>query len=451
MRNELNRVLSQRGTNVAAPTVLRNTFSKLLVVTLLSLAANGMNVACCVAEDTKSTEEPPVQQPADKPAAKDSAASSLTSQVSKTGWASFRNDDQQRGVATSDLPEKLELLWKFPTPDGWVSSVAIVGDKIYAPSLTGYLYCLDAKTGKEIWKYRSIEDPDPKKFAAGFKAAPRVTNDTVYVGDEDGYFHAVDRTTGKKKWILATEGEIAGSAAIVGDRIIVGSHDFHLYCLKPDGELVWKFETGDRINCSPAIAGDYTFVAGCDEHLRVIDIKQGKEFKDIPLNTYLIASPAVVGDILYVGTYASDVVAVNWKTGEDVWHYRDEKREFPYHASASATDKYILVGGHDKQFHCIDRLTGKRVWAFPTRAQINSSAAVVGKGSAARVFFGSGDGNIYGLNVADGKQIWKFNAGKDITAGIAVGEGYLVVGEEGTKGQLYCFGAKKKSSKQPKP
>lgn len=366
--------------------------------------------------------------------------SKLTSEIPKTAWASYRNDDQQQGVAQCELPKKLELLWKFSAPDGWVSSVAIVGDRIYAPSLGGYLYCLEAKTGKEIWKYRSIENTDPKEFAPGFKAAPRVTNDTVYVGDEDGLFHAIDRKTGEKKWVFMTNGEIAGSAAIVGNRIIIGSHDSLLYCLSPDGKKLWDFETGDRINCSPAIAENYTFVAGCDSHLRVIDIEKGKEFKDIPLNTYIIASPAVVGDQLYVGTHENGVVGVNWKTGKQTWRYKDENRDFAYHASCSVTKDHVFVGAQDKQFHCINRKTGEQVWTFKTRAQIDSSSAVAGD----RVFFGSGDGNIYGLNTKTGKEVFKHNAGKDITAGIAIGEGYMVVGEEagGSKGNLYCFGKK---------
>ena len=366
------------------------------------------------------------------------ALSPQTSTLSKTGWPSFRNGNDQRGIATSTLPEKPELLWKFPSQDGWVTSVAIVGDRVYAPSLSGYLYCLDLRTGAEIWKYRSIDDPDPNEFAPGFKAGARVTNDTVYVGDEDGVFHAVDCATGIKKWILTTDGEIAGCAAIVGEQVIIGSHDSFLYCLKPNGVLVWQFQTDDRINCSCAIAENFTFVAGCDEHLRVIDISRGQQRSDIPLKTYLIASPAVVGDMLYVGTYASEVVAVNWKKEETVWKYSDPKRNQPYHASASVTDRFVLVGGQDKQFHCIDRATGKGVWAFKTGGPINSSAAVAGD----RVFFGSNDGNIYGLDIESGNEVWKFNAGKDITGGVAVGEGCLIVGEEGSVGNLYCFGAK---------
>ena len=359
-----------------------------------------------------------------------------TPAVPATSWASFRNGNHQRGIATCELPDELELLWKFPTQDGWVASVAIVGDRIYAPALTGFVYCLDRRTGRELWKYRSIDDPDPEQFAPGFKAAPRVTADMIYVGDEDGVFHTVDSETGKRKWMFTTGAEIAGCAAVYNDRIIVGSHDSFLYCFERDGTLAWKLGTEDRINCSAAIADNFTFVTGCDEHMRVIDVLRGEQQTDVPLGTYLIASPAIVGDMLYVGTYDSEVVAVNWKAGTVAWRYRDPMREFPYHASAAVTDDRVIVGGHDKQMHCIDRATGKGVWTFATRSQINSSAAVVGD----RLFFGSGDGNIYGLNF-EGKQVWKFPAGGHISAGVAIGEGVLVVGEEGPGGNLYCFGA----------
>ena len=358
--------------------------------------------------------------------------------VPVTSWASFRNGDAQRGIATSDLPEKLELLWKFPTEHGWVTTSTIVGDHVYAPSLTGYLYCLDRRTGKEIWKYRSIASEDPDEFAPGFKAAPRVTGDTIYLGDEDGIVHAVERTTGKQKWTFTTHAEIAGAAAIFNGRIIVGSHDSLLYCLNSDGSLAWSLPTEDRINCSAAIAEKFTFVTGCDEHMRVIDIAKGEQTVDLPLGSYIIASPAIVGDMLYVGTYDAEVIAANWKEGEIAWRYRDENSSFPYHSSASVTDDFVFIGGQDKQMHCIDRHTGKNVWKFRTKSQINSSPAIVGD----RIFFGSNDENIYGLNAKTGELNWKHKVEQGISAGVAVGEGVLVVGEEGADGNLYCFGAR---------
>jgi outer membrane protein assembly factor BamB len=139
-----------------------------------------------------------------------------------------------------------------------------------------------------------------------------------------------------------------------------------------------------------------------------------------------------------VGTHDGRVVAVDWQKGEIVWTYKDPKREHPYHASAAVTGEFVIVGGQDKQLHCIDRQQGTRVWVFAARGQINSSPVVVGE----RVFFGSADGNIYAVGLRDGKERWKYNAGKDVTAAPAVGEGCLVIGTEDGNGRIYCFGSK---------
>jgi outer membrane protein assembly factor BamB len=200
--------------------------------------------------------------------------------------------------------------------------------------------------------------------------------------------------------------------------------------------MKWKFQTMDRVNCSVAVAGKYTFVAGCDEHLRVIDIENGKEKSDINLGSYLIASPALVGNMLYVGTHNSEVLAIDWQKEEIVWRYKDPSREFPYHSSAAVTDKYVLVGGQDKQMHCIDRKSGEGVWKFATKGRVDSSAAVAGE----RVYFGSADRNLYAVNLKDGKEAWKHNCGGEIKAGPAIGEGVLVIGTEGTQGAVICFG-----------
>lgn len=356
-----------------------------------------------------------------------------------TSWVSFRNGHAQRGIAGSPLPARLELLWKRKTVHGVVATAAIVGNHVYVPTLNGFLRCLDRKTGKEIWSYRSVDNPDPDAFAPGMVSAPTVSSDTVYVGDEEGLLHAVDRATGKKRWVFKTDAKIPGGAQVVGEQVIFGSHDSFLYCVTAaEGKLVWKFQTMDRINCAPAIAGDYTFVAGCDEHLRVINIQTRKQKADIPLNSYLIASPAVLGPMLYVGTYKGEVIALNWQTDQIVWRYKNPRQEQPFHASAAVTEKYVIVGGHDKRLHCLDRKRGTLLWAFPTRAQINSSAVVVGN----RVFFGSDDRRVYSVRISDGKLLWKYNIGTAVTAGPAVGENCLVVSGGDAGGFIYCFGRK---------
>lgn len=355
-------------------------------------------------------------------------------------WPNFRNGWTQTGVASATLPEKLELLWEIELGDQVLATCAIVGDRVYVPCLSGELFCLDRQTGKQLWVHKSVSKVEANTFAPGFKSSPTVADGTVYLGDEDGVFHAVDADTGKLKWKYETGGEIFSCAAVINGRVLFGSYDNCLYCLKQsDGSLAWKFETQGYVHCSPAVVAGRTFIAGCDEHLRIINIETGEQIGDLPLATYLIASPAVFQDTLYVGTYGSEVVAVNWKEVKEVWRKRTSDAEAPIHSSAAVTDQLVVVGGRDKLVTAFTRTTGKKAWSFTTRGKVDSSPVVVGN----RVFVGSHDGNLYELNLADGKERWKYNVGKPISAGPAVGQGMLIIGSESRDGKLYCFGEKK--------
>jgi eukaryotic-like serine/threonine-protein kinase len=356
----------------------------------------------------------------------------------KQSWSSFRHDLNQTGVASCELPAQLEKLWEVSLGDQILATSAIVGDFVYVPCLSGELVCLKRSNGDKVWEYKSVDKVEANSFAPGFKSSPTVTSDAIYLGDEEGVFHAIDRKSGKGLWKFETQGEIYSSAAVADGRILFGSYDNNLYCLNMDGKLAWKFATQGYVHCAPAVVDGVTFIAGCDEHLRTIDVMTGEERSALKLETYLIASPAVIGDILYVGTYASEVVAVDWRKQAVVWRYQSGNGDFPFHSSAAVVDNMVVVGGRDKLVHGIFRNSGKKAWTFSTRAKVDSSPVIVGN----RVFIGSNDGNLYELGLADGTERWKFNAGKPISAAPAVGEGVLIVGIESRDGKVFCFGKK---------
>ncbi len=68
-------------------------------------------------------------------------------------------------------------LWRFANLRRTVSTAAVKDGLVYISDFSGFLYCLDASTGKEIWKH---------DFFSAVWGSPVVADGKVYLGDEDG-------------------------------------------------------------------------------------------------------------------------------------------------------------------------------------------------------------------------------------------------------------------------
>ncbi len=354
-------------------------------------------------------------------------------------WASFRGNPQLTGVADSQLPDKLELIWTFQVADMIESTATIVDGTVYIGALDGYLYAINVQTGKSKWKYEAT---------APIKSSPSIHKGVIYFGDEDGIFHAVDIDTRKKRWQYTTEGEIISSANFAEDKVLFGSYDGFLYCLNiKNGELVWKFETEGYVHGTPAIFKNYVIVTGCDSFLRVINIDNGKQVQQVNLGAYVGASPAIL-DVntevqttskvrAYCGTYGNEVLGVDLTSGEIAWRYEHPVRKLPFFASAAVTENLVIIGGRDKMVHALSPGKGEPQWTYNAKSRIESSPVIVGK----RVFFGTTRGVFIALDITTGDQVWKFETGSSIVASPSVADGRVYIGTE--DGVLYCFGEKK--------
>jgi outer membrane protein assembly factor BamB len=74
-------------------------------------------------------------------------------------------------------------------------------------------------------------------------------------------------------------------------------------------------------------------------------------------------------------------------------------------------------------------------WTFQTGDEVNSSPIICGD----KVVFGSDDGWLYVVGLADGRQLWSYPIGQPISGSPAFGEGVLVIGAD--DGWVYAFGA----------
>jgi outer membrane protein assembly factor BamB len=351
--------------------------------------------------------------------------------VSSTAdWPVFRGNPTQTGVADSELPDKLEVLWKFEARS-FEGTAAVADGVVYIGGIDEHVYALNLSDGKLKWKY---------KAGAAITVACAVNGGAVYVGDEDGKFHCIDARKGEKRWIFDTDSEITSAANFDGQRVLFGAGDQQLYCLDKDkgGPPLWIFKVpGGPVMGSPAIIDRKTFVTGCDSILHVIDVANGKEIKGIDLDGQVAATPALAGDVLYVGTMTNQVQAIDWKQGKVAWTYEAKKRQQPFCASVAVTRELVLAGSRDRCLHALDRKTGEAKWVFPTGAKVDSSPVVSGK----RVYFGSMDGKLYVVDLATGKEVQAVQLGmRGVLAAPAVSDNRLVIGT--LDGVVYCLGKK---------
>jgi len=85
-----------------------------------------------------------------------------------------------------------------------------------------------------------------------------------------------------------------------------------------------KYETGDKVYSSPAVANNIIYVGSKDGHLYALDAGTGEVKWDYETRERIISSPAVANEIVYVGSDDHYIYALDAGTGEEKWHTEQE-------------------------------------------------------------------------------------------------------------------------------
>lgn len=341
-------------------------------------------------------------------------------------WASFRGRPAQTGRAETSLPAEMEPVWTFEAGGDIESTAAIADGRVFVASMEGVVHALSLESGEEIWRYE-----------AGYeiKSSPLVSEGVVYLGDELGVFHALAAETGERIWTFEADAAITSSANASGNCLVFGSYDGFIYCLDPaSGELRWKVETDGYVHGTPGVADDSVFSAGCDGYFRSIDLDSGAVSASVSVDGYVGASPAIDAGVAYVGTFESEVLAINLADSKILWRYKHPDRHFAFYSSAALTEEMVILGGRDKFVHGIDRASGKEKWVHQEKSRIDSSPVLVGD----RVFVATDSGDLVALKTATGEEVWRFETGSAFSASPAVASNRLVIST--IEGMVIAFG-----------
>src|SRR6202021_2878870 len=148
---------------------------------------------------------------------------------------------------------------------------------------------------------------------------------TLFIGSWDSYFYALDAASGKKKWSFKTGEDrniynqvgIQSSAAVMDGIVYFGCRDSNFYALDAaTGEKKWAFNNkGSWVITSPAVRDGKVYFATSDSALfYVLDAKSGAPVFSLKFKWPMFSSPAIAGDLLYMGTHEGKLIAIALKT-----------------------------------------------------------------------------------------------------------------------------------------
>ena len=228
-------------------------------------------------------------------------------------------------------------IWTFETEGEIYSSVNPWRDRLIVGSYDGRLYCLDAKTGRQVWRFESQDR---------IHATPAITKGHALISGCDALLHRISlddgkavgkvelqsvcgassATRGDRAWVGTygntvlgidlAKGEIdwqfmdqdrqfpfMSSAALVDDIVIVGGRDKRVRGFRAaDGDVLWTFRCGGRVDSSPVVAGGRVCFGATDGVVYVLDVRTGKEVCRFEAGGGILATPAVVAGRVVIAT-----------------------------------------------------------------------------------------------------------------------------------------------------
>jgi len=213
------------------------------------------------------------------------------------------------------------------------SSSAVADGKVITLGVGGILSCLDADTGKVIWR----KDPFPKTVPKFFTAmSPMVVDGTciAHLGEAgNGAIIAYDLNTGDEKWRWAGEGpEYASSILMTVDgvnQIVTLAEKSIVGISLIDGKLLWQLPFAPQSRAynaaTPIVDGQTVIFTGAGRGTKAVKIeKQGDDFvaKELWSNgdvSVQFNTPVLKDGLLFGFTDKDNLFCLNAETGQTAW------------------------------------------------------------------------------------------------------------------------------------
>jgi alcohol dehydrogenase (cytochrome c) len=316
-----------------------------------------------------------------------------------TRWTMYSGDytGKRHSPLTQITPQNVNRLapqWAFQadtiaTGRGFESTPLVVDGVIYLTGANGNAWAIDARTGRQFWRFRYPNAPDLTAGATypvnrGFAAL----GDQLFMVTLDAHVLSLDMKTGAVIWNAVLEDYKNGYAAtpaplVVKDKVIVGSsggenptRGFIQAFDAKTGKKLWRFYTIPN----PGEKGSETWPSA-DASMRGGAAAWVTGTYDPELNLVYYGTgnpnPDYYGDDRKGDNlYTCSIVALDADTGQLKWYYQFtphdthdwDSNHIPVLADVTTggqSRKVVMIANRNGFFYALDRATGKLLLAKP--------------------------------------------------------------------------------------
>lgn len=295
-------------------------------------------------------------------------------------WPMYHGDysGKRHSPLTQITPENvgnLSLAWAFQTGSSTsIKASPLVVDGVIYFSVPDIVWAVDARSGRQIWKYQY---PENKGFHIGSRGVS-MYKDWLFFVTPDSHLISLNAKDGSVRWDVEVADAKRGywmtlSPLVVGNHVMVGpSGDFDnltgfLKAIDPEtGETQWRWDSTPPAGTPGATTGGMMWMSGTyDPEANLVYWGTGNP-------TPVLNGRVRPGDNLYTGS----IVALNPDTGKLVWAFQPsphdthdwDAAEVPVLVDAEFEGrqrKLLLQASRNGYFFVLDRLTGENLLTKP--------------------------------------------------------------------------------------
>lgn len=272
-------------------------------------------------------------------------------------------------------------IWVFEPLGGVVGAAAVADDLVIFGDQAGVLYGLQTSDGKERWRLEAGDKIEGGvnllRLPAGEgRPEPEIR---AFVGSHDTNLYCVNALTGKEIWKVETGNAIISTPSLVakgGDSaVIFGGCDNLLHQLSAlTGEkLGEEQDVGAYIANSSAARDGIVYVGHYGGEVLAIDVESGERVWTFEAKGEFQSSPAVTADKVYIGSRNKKFLAIDRVTGKEAWSFSTRR---DVDASPVVCEGAVWIAGKDARLYALDPAKGTELFSYDLGAQVSASPAI---------------------------------------------------------------------------